>query len=139
VARRRKKPARPGDAAADLEKVGGDRLDFGDLSLEGQAADSSEALEKQLTGLQDSWRQKRAYEQAIFMQNVDSEYWFCVCFPSREQKDEFLRKAGLEPIGDKYLDGMEVADKLGINIEAPVLPANRTKPPSKRWLKHVRK
>lgn len=47
---------------------------------------------------------------------TDSEYWFCVCFQSREQKEEFLRKAGLFEHGDKYLNGEFVADKLGIPV-----------------------
>lgn len=61
---------------------------------------------------------------------VDTEFWFAVCFQSREQKEEFLQKAGLLDLGDKYLDGLRLAEKLGINIE-PILLQSRAvdKPP----------
>lgn len=47
---------------------------------------------------------------------LDSEYWFCVCFQSRAQKDAFLKAMDLFEHGDKYLDGQFVAKKLGIAI-----------------------
>ncbi len=40
---------------------------------------------------------------------VDSEFWFAVCFASREEKERFLRKYRLDKAGDKYLDGRAVA------------------------------
>ena len=39
-----------------------------------------------------------------------------MCFQTREQKEAFLRAMNLFLIGDKYLDGVEVAKQLGINI-----------------------
>ena len=47
---------------------------------------------------------------------VDPEYWVCVCFQSREQKEEFLAKAGWLDLGEKYLDGLEVARRLGVAV-----------------------
>lgn len=58
---------------------------------------------------------------------TDSEFWFAVCFQTREQKDEFLKNAGLFQIGDKYLDGVRVARKLGVSIS----PANVSYPESR--------
>jgi len=61
---------------------------------------------------------------------VDTEFWFAVCFQSREQKETFLQKAGLSELGDKYLDGLRLAEKFGIMIEEIALEARRPdKPP----------
>ena len=50
----------------------------------------------------------------------DDEFWVAVCFQSRTQKEEFLRLAGWDSLGDKYLDGLRLAAHLGVSIE-PVL------------------
>lgn len=44
---------------------------------------------------------------------TDSEYWFAIAFPLRDDKDSFLAEYGLHKLGDKYLDGMAVARKMG--------------------------
>ena len=58
---------------------------------------------------------------------MDSEYWTAFCFQTREQKEEFLRKLDLIDLGDKYLDGMEVAKKLGVTLESRVPPVYKTR------------
>lgn len=58
----------------------------------------------------------------------DTEYWFCVCFMTREQKDEFLQQAGWTLLGDKYLSGEWVAKKMGITLSphsARIVPQYR--------------
>jgi hypothetical protein len=59
-----------------------------------------------------------------FKQLTDTEYWFCVCFQTREQKDEFLAKSGIKNAcrSEKYLDGMKLAKHLGVKLESPVPP-----------------
>jgi len=54
---------------------------------------------------------------------VDTEYWVCLCFQSRQQKDEFLEAVGWVDLGDKYLNGLEVAGRMGVTIEPIDLPA----------------
>lgn len=54
---------------------------------------------------------------------VDPEFWFAVCFQNREQKEVFLKSVGWFEHGDKYLDGLWVAKKLGIKIEPILLEA----------------
>lgn len=58
------------------------------------------------------------------MDATDSEYWVAICFQTREQKEEFLRKARLIDLGDKYLDGIAVARVMGIKLQSriPSLP-----------------
>jgi ribonuclease HI len=59
-------------------------------------------------------KEKERYEIA-----TDSEYWCCLCFQTRAQKEEFLNKSGIIKHGDKYIDGREAAKTLGIEIETP--------------------
>lgn len=71
-----------------------------------------------------AFKERAQNENARLLDATDSEFWFSVCFQTREQKEEFLKKAGLFDIGDKYIDGLKVAAKMGINLESPV-PPNR--------------
>ena len=50
---------------------------------------------------------------------TDSEYWVALCFETREQKEEFLEKIGMLAEGDKYVDGLELAKKLGLTLSSP--------------------
>lgn len=69
-----------------------------------------------LDEVQASFRKRIKMENARFQNTTDSEYWFAMCFQTREQKEAFLKAMDLFLIGDKYLDGVEVAKKLGIDI-----------------------
>lgn len=71
-----------------------------------------------LEEVQKSFRERIKMENERFQNTTDSEYWFAVCFQTREQKEAFLKAMNLFLIGDKYLDGVEVAKQLGINIPA---------------------
>jgi hypothetical protein len=65
--------------------------------------------------------QKRAKDEADrYLLATDSEFWFAVCFESRDQKEMFLRAMEWMQLGDKYLDGTELA-----RIESIELPKVR--------------
>jgi hypothetical protein len=68
----------------------------------------------ELDELHRGFRERAAREDERFKLATDSEFWFCVCFKSREDKDAFLAAAGLLVIGDKYLDGYATARTLGV-------------------------
>ena len=53
---------------------------------------------------------------------LDTEYYAILCFQSRAQKEEFLGKIGWLDLGDKYLDGLKVAERLKVEIEPINLP-----------------
>jgi hypothetical protein len=72
----------------------------------------------ELDELHRGFRDRAAKEDERFMLATDSEYWFCVCFKSRQDKDAFLAAAGLVVIGDKYLDGYATARTLGVPMPA---------------------
>ena len=70
-----------------------------------ERGDIEKDAKEELSEALKSFKKKAKAEHKVFVDNTDSEYWFCVCFQNREQKDEFLRKSNLMPIGDKYLNG----------------------------------
>jgi len=66
---------------------------------------------------------ERKLKRDAYRLMADTEYWVCLCFQSRAQKEEFLQKMGWLPLGDKYLDGLKVAEMAGLGIEPVDLPA----------------
>lgn len=70
----------------------------------------------ELDALAKGFRERTKREDERFKLATDSEYWFAVCFKTREDKDAFLATARLMAVGDKYLDGYAVARALGIAL-----------------------
>lgn len=85
--------------------------------------------EREVSALRDAFIARSEKKNARYTQAVDSEYWFCVCFQSRAQKEAFLKALGLQVYGDKYLDGARVAHKFGVVLPA-TLPTKALKPPT---------
>lgn len=83
------------------------------VSYTGDLAADSEA---ELDALAKGFRERTKREDDRFRLATDSEYWFAVCFKSREDKEAFLRAARLMAVGDKYLDGYAVARTLDIEM-----------------------
>lgn len=76
-----------------------------------------ENCKAELNALQVGFRDRKAREAERFKNATDSEFWFAVCFRTREQKEKFLTLAKLIELGDKYLDGEAVAKSLNILLE----------------------
>lgn len=123
---------KPGQVAPDFETLFDvdpddenplDNIDFtGDIEVDARE-EQSEALKAVIAhrkSMLEDWRV-----------TVDTEFWIAVCFQSRAQKEEFLEKANLSELGDKYLDGLKVAEILGVDVQ-PILLQKRPvrKPPS---------
>jgi hypothetical protein len=72
-----------------------------------------------------AFRQAARREDQRFREATDSEHWIALCFQTRAQKEEFLRKVGWMGLGDKYIDGMTVAEALGMRLDSPVPPMPR--------------
>jgi len=109
-----------------------DDFDIGDFDAADAAKRTGPARKQELSALLQKFKQSAKQEQATFMENVDSEYWCCLCFQTRAQKDEFLLKKGWLEIGDKYLDGVAVAKAEGLDLENGV-PRVKKRNISKRW------
>lgn len=107
----RDRPARPGRRdAREVQPLEGEDVEA--VALE----EASEVLT--------AFRSAASREDQRFLDATDSEYWVAVCFQTREQKEEFLRKALIAHLGDKYLDGMKVAQVMGIELTSrvPAMP-----------------
>lgn len=77
---------------------------------------------------------KRAQDEAKRVRlSTDSEYWFAVCFQTREQKEAFLTAMKWILAGDKYLDGAMVARSLGVDLPSAEVPYNTSENRSTAW------
>jgi len=84
----------------------------------------AEQLSKdEMREVHNAFKDRAKNEQARFMRAVDSEYWCCICFQTREQKEAWLKATGLAAIGDKYLDGKRVAAKMRVIL--PSVPKSQ--------------
>ncbi len=81
--------------------------------------DEEDDAPAELDALHRGFRERTARELERIQLATESEYWFCVCFKSQDDKDAFLAAAGLVVIGDKYLDGYVTAELLGITMPDP--------------------
>lgn len=86
-------------------------IDYDYGTLEDSIRFELEALRRAFdAGLDPQWAEKHA-DAAL-----DSPYWFGVVFPDMDVKVKFVHALELSDIGDKYLDGPKVAERLGIDI-----------------------
>lgn len=106
-------------AADNLTLNADDDDDLGPLP---SIAEAERIAENEVSDVLKAFREADKREAKRFDQATDSEYWFALGFQTREQKEEFLTKVGWMEIGDKYLDGMECAEVLGITLESEVPP-----------------
>lgn len=98
--------------------IGGSQADdpLKDVEYTGQLDKDSAA---ELAALQEGFSQRANAEKRRFVRATDSEFWFAVCFETREDKEKFLRNAGVKMNlhGDKYINGRDLAKVLGINMD----------------------
>ena len=71
-------------------------------------------------------------QRDLYRISNDDEFWLAICFQSREQKEAFLAALKLADLGDKYIDGLQVAQRLGVAIEPVPLPKPKTTRISKK-------
>lgn len=84
---------------------------------------------KSATEIRTAFMERAAADQKRFEDATDSEFWFCICFRSREQKEAFLRLVqwpGVDEL-DKYVHGEDIAKALNI-----ALPPARFTPPGEK-------
>ncbi len=91
----------------------------------------------EMVAMSTGFKERAQQEAARFELATDSEFWFAVAFQSREQKEAFLAAMQWLQNGDKYLNGVALADQMGIDIPQVQLP--KPKRVSKRLLELVRK
>lgn len=76
-----------------------------------------EENEKQATEIKSNFLQGITDKQKKFQQDTDMEFFICIAFQNRKQKEDFIKLKGWERLGDKYYAGIEVAKIEGVNLE----------------------
>ena len=90
-----------------------------------------------LSALDAGFRARMKDEGKRFELATDTEYWVCMCFQSRDQKEQFLSELNLLRFGDKYIDGQDVAKELGVNLMTVDVPYNTSQKIDKTWASFV--
>jgi len=106
----------------DFESVfdDGDENLFAGIEMTGDLQEDADSTMSE--ALRQIIERKKATQER-FRVATDPEFFICVCFQSREQKNEFLRLAGWDDLGDKYINGLDVARRLGVGIQiVPIAP-----------------
>jgi hypothetical protein len=78
-----------------------------------------------------AFKERAAQERKRFQNATDSEYWFAVVFETRAQKEAFLKAMKWIKGGDKYLDGIKLAELEGVDLPAAEVPYVPAKPDRK--------
>lgn len=114
-------PRRGGNTARQSRGLSGRRPKYSTepdpLAAVEYSGDLQQDAASEFTALEEGYRNRAKAEADRFKRATDSEFWFAVCFTTREEKEAFLRAAGLADLGDKYLDGNDVAHHLGIPLD----------------------
>lgn len=109
------------------------------LRLPGVPSDEAPAqtleadAEQRLLAAESAFMARQKAEAARVEAATDTEFWCALYFQTREQKEAFLRAMKLLELGDKYLDGCEVARVLGVTLPQGPEWQQRVKE-SKRYL-----
>lgn len=81
------------------------------------------AAEVELGQLETGFRQRLKTDMARKASATDSSYYFVVAFESGAQATAILKALGLQPDG-LFVDGREMADRLGVQLPAADIPYN---------------
>lgn len=110
---------------------------FDPTGLPGLPENSAEGLQassdQEVSDMMASIRENRKNNAERFRDIESGEFWFCVCFQSRSQKDKFIADLlkkyapNKDDFGNKYVSGLELADMLGIPVEPIVLGAKKSR------------
>ena len=110
----------------DIRLMGDDASDDVDVDAGPPRPDQVEAeAMAEVSELLQGFRQRERNEQQRFEDATDTEYWFALCFQTREQKEQFLHAMGWFELGDKYIDGMAAAERAGVELTARIPPMPR--------------
>lgn len=98
----------------------------------GPDATQVEEVEEEVSETLRAFKNRAKGEAERFADATDSEFWCALAFDTRAHKEAFLRALNLSDLGDKYLDGHAVAERLAAVLPAR-LPARGHRPHSRRW------
>lgn len=84
-------------------------VDYNPNDLEASATGEMSAILRAIV------ERKKALQDRFRVAN-DPDYWVALCFQSHEQRNEFLQKSGWGAPDTRYLNGLEISSRLGLDI-----------------------
>ncbi len=127
---------RPGEVAPDFDSLfdpAGIRNPLAKLQDTGDMTENAEQeISAALAAIKAEKKQRRDQYRVL----TDPNFYLVVCFQSTDQKDEFLEKSGWAAEGTKYLDGLELAGQLGVDVQPINLPRKSVRPAPKALRGH---
>lgn len=89
--------------------------------------DVEKESKKEMDELLEKFAERNKLSQEKLQDVSDSNFWTCIVFQSRAQAEDFHKKLGLDT-QDVYIDGVEFAKKIGIDIiKVKCTPNNKKK------------
>lgn len=73
---------------------------------------------EELKEMENAFKDRAQAEERRKIKSTDSEYWVCLCFQTREEVEEFIRKTGWAKPDQKYIDGRKAAKAMNITLES---------------------
>lgn len=106
-------------------------------TLTGDAQTDSAA---ELTAVEEGFRKRASDESSRFALATDSEYWACLCFQTREQKNAFFAALNILDLGNgaRYFDGVAVAKRMGIELPSADVPYKTSSKVDPTWIEFVK-
>ncbi len=127
---------RPGEVAPNFDSLfdpAGIRNPLTKLQDTGDMTGNAEQeISATLAAIKAEKKQRRDQYRTI----TDPNFYIVVCFQSTDQKDEFLVKSGWAEEGAKYLDGLDLAVQLGVDVRPINLPRKSVRPAPKALRGH---
>jgi hypothetical protein len=117
--------------AGKLSRVGASSR-FLKKAPESAAREPEKEIDETARQITESFRKIRERKDALFSDIMDADYYLVLCFQSEKQCAEWARKAGM-PERDRYIDGLDLAERMGIKIEAPTMPRQKPFRIQERW------
>lgn len=99
-------------------------------------ADDVEAIaDREVSDMMRMIKENRKNNAERFRDVEAGEFWCCVCFQSRSQRDEFIVKLlekfaprlDIDTFGSKYVSGLDLAEMLGIAITPIILEVKKNR------------
>lgn len=82
-----------------------------------------EAAQRELGAVGQAIAEAKRAQYDYFRASTSPDFYVVVCFQTPDQRDEFVTRAGWGVKGDRFLDGLEIAARLGVDIQPiPIEP-----------------
>lgn len=110
-------------AAESMSRVYGDPAE--DVTADIDAPSIDQQASEELQRLPNAFEARLRDQRKKVADIGDSEFWTTIVFDSREQRDAFLTHFGVLDLGDKFVDGVLLAERIGVKLP-PTVPIPST-------------